>query len=303
MTDLLKDEIKDRVNVENSNITAKEYFDKVKNLKHVFTEKDLEAVYENCLYLANKAYVSGQTKALKKLIFCMETLSREKQLIDLGINTFVYMDDIDYFIDEVMKKSVKIIELKNYEREIPDDILEIVAKTKDIFDAFYVVFTDYSGKITRQVAKEKRDKDPILFGSFQHKDYHVIVDRFYYLGDWEDEYCDLTLEKMVNHMKEANVENIVHTIGVPKSLDELRLCLNAIDENGLVHEEWIDKSVENKENIENKENDKEVLKDESKIDDKEDLNDESKIDENKDLEDKSESKKFSFKSWLMGLFK
>lgn len=296
MTDILKNEIEDKMNKENAennnSLTAKEYFDKVKDLKHKFTDDDLKAVYDNCLYLANKAYVTGQTKALKKLIFCMETLSREKQLIDLGINTFVYMDDIDYFIDEVMKKSVKIIELKNYEREIPDDVLKVVAKTKDIFDVFYVVFTDYSGKVTRQVRKEERDKDPILFGSFQHKDYHVIVDRFYYLGDWEDEFCDLTLEKMVNRMKEADVDNIVHTIGVPKSLEELRECLNSMDENGLVHKEWVKDSKEINETVSevNEEIEKEV----------DDKTAEVCEEVNKQV-DGEKPKKFNFLSWLLNI--
>jgi hypothetical protein len=98
---VLKEEIAERVNnsEEDSSISAKEYFNKIKGMKHTFSDKDLDNVYENCLILANKAQITGQTKALKKLLFCMESLEKEKAIIDLGINTFVYLDDIDYFID------------------------------------------------------------------------------------------------------------------------------------------------------------------------------------------------------------
>lgn len=217
------DELRD-----DSKMTAKEYFDLVKGCRKNFEEKDLQDVYENCMYLANKAVITGQKKALSKLLFQMECLEKEKELLSLGINTYVHMDDVDYFIDEVRQKTVKIIELENYEREIPDDVVENVSKTRHLFDAYYVVFTDYTGKVERQVEKERRDRDPILFGVFRSKTRHSVVDRFYYLGDWVDDYCDLTLEKMVGEMQEEG-RDIKKTIKMPKTIDELRDCLDEMD--------------------------------------------------------------------------
>ncbi len=134
-------------------------------------------------------------------MFLLECIEKERNVIELGIDTFVYKEDIEKYIDDISKNTVKIIELENYEREIPDEIVEIIEKTKDIFDKMYVLFTDYTGKITKEISKERRDKDPILFGVFSDEKSRAIVDRFYYLGDWEDEYCDLTLEKMINDYK------------------------------------------------------------------------------------------------------
>ncbi|EOE7167609.1 hypothetical protein ACKTJR_002714 [Clostridioides difficile] len=128
-------------------------------------------------------------------MFLLECTEKERKIIELGIDTFVYKEDIEKYIDGISKNTVKIIELENYEREIPDEIVEIIEKTKDIFDKMYVLFTDYTGKITKEISKERRDKDPILFGIFSDEKSRAIVDRFYYLGDWEDEYCDLTLKK------------------------------------------------------------------------------------------------------------
>lgn len=124
---------------------------------------------------------------------------------------------------------MKIIELENYEREIPDEIVEIIGRVKDKFDQLYIVFTDYTGKVERQVQKERRAKDPILFGTFQNQTSRTVIDRFYYLGDWEDEYCDLTLDKMVNETKKAGKRNIVRTISTPADIQELKEQLGTLE--------------------------------------------------------------------------
>ncbi|EQL11139.1 Uncharacterised protein [Clostridioides difficile] len=95
----------------------------------------------------------------------------------------------------------------------------------------YVLFTDYTGKITKEISKERRDKDPILFGVFSDEKSRAIVDRFYYLGDWEDEYCDLTLEKMINDYKKKGRQDILKHIITPKSLDELKKELDSLEKN------------------------------------------------------------------------
>lgn len=205
------------------------YFDYVKDKKKHITDKDLETIYDNCLKLLNKYLVTGQVKGALKLKFHLETIEKEREVVSLGIDTFVYRDDIEDYIDNVANDVVKIIELENYEREIPDEIVKAVAKVKDKFDAFYVVFTDYTGKIEKQVEKERRDKDPILFATFEDKNTGSIVERFYFIGDWEDEYCDLTLDKMVSEMKESKDVNVSHNIYTPKTLDELEEQLAALE--------------------------------------------------------------------------
>lgn len=209
--------------------TAKDYFDKIKSLKHEFSESDMDEVYYNCLYLANKSVKTMQIKALKKLLFHMDCLVKEKELLKYGINTFIYKDDVDFFIDEVRKKDVVIIELENYERELPNEIVEIVEKTKHIFTSYYVLFTDYTGKVRQQIKKEKRDRDPILFGVFEDDKTYSVIERFYYLGDWIDDYCDLTLDKMVNQMKIKTGNDIIHNIYKPETMTQLRQQLDMLD--------------------------------------------------------------------------
>lgn len=210
-------------------LTPQEYFEQVKERKHSITDEELLKVYDNCLELLNKYKITGQKKGMRKLIFHLDCIEKEREIVKMGITTFIYRDDIEEYIDTVAKDTVKIIELENYEREIPDEIVEIIGRVKDKFDQLYIVFTDYTGKVEKRVQKERRSKDPILFGTFQNQTSRTVIDRFYYLGDWEDEYCDLTLDKMVNETEKAGNRNIVKTISTPADIQELKEQLGTLE--------------------------------------------------------------------------
>ena len=169
-------------------ITPSQYFENLKNAKQTITTDALKNSYSIFIKLAKKYDELGQTEfkteSLKKIDFLVDVLSKEEKLIEIGVTTFIYKDVIEDYIENVADKTVKIIEMSRYMREIPDDLVEVVDKTRDLFDEFYVVFTDYTGQEERKVEKERRDKDPILFGAF--KNGSNVSDRFYFLGDWVD---------------------------------------------------------------------------------------------------------------------
>lgn len=217
------------MSTENTTLTPQEYFDSVKERKHSITDEDLRLVYDNCLELLNKYKITGQTNGIKKLMFHLDCIEKEREIVKLGITTFVYRDDIEFYINNVASDVVKIIDIESYEREIPDEIVAVIEKVKDKFDQLYIVFTDYTGAAERQVMKERRQKDPILFGTFQNEKARSVIDRFYYLGDWIDEYCDLTLDKMVNETKNVGKRDIVKTIKTPADITELKVQLKALE--------------------------------------------------------------------------
>ena len=169
-------------------ITPSQYFENLKNAKQTITTDALKNSYSIFIKLAKKYDELGQTEfkteSLKKIDFLVDVLSKEEKLIEIGVTTFIYKDVIEDYIENIADKTVKIIEMSRYMRKIPDDLVEVVDKTKELFDEFYVVFTDYTGQEERKVEKERRDKDPILFGAF--KNGSNVSDRFYFLGDWVD---------------------------------------------------------------------------------------------------------------------
>ena len=115
-------------------ITPSQYFDYLKGAKNVITTDALKNSYEAFLKLAEKYQKLGQVESLKKLCFLADVLVKEEKLIEMGINTYVYKDTIEDYIENVADKTVKIVELSRYMREIPDDLVETIEKTKDIFD-------------------------------------------------------------------------------------------------------------------------------------------------------------------------
>lgn len=202
--------------------TPDEYFHIIKNSRQEITDEDLQKIYDNCLELLNKYKITGQRKGAQKLLFHLSCIEKEREIVAAGVNTFIYRDDIEEYIDHIAKDVVKIIELENYEREIPDEIVRVVEEVGGKFDRLYVLFTDYTGKVERQIQRERRSTDPILFGTFQNPSSRTVIDRFYYLGDWEDEFCDLTLDKMVGEVRSVRKRDITHTIKTPEDLEELK---------------------------------------------------------------------------------
>lgn len=202
-------------------LTPYQYFEEVKSRKSKITDRELARIYDNCLELIEKAKRTGQKNQIKRCLFHLDTIEKERELVKLGIDTFIYKDDITFFMKQVAKDHVKIIEVENYEREIPDEIVDVIEKVRDKFSQLYIVFTDYSEDLTKKVIS-KRDKDPILFGVFKNSEAKSVIDRFYYLGDWVDEYCDLTLDKMLAETERVGNRKIAHTIKTPADIEELK---------------------------------------------------------------------------------
>ena len=212
-------------------LTPSQYFDYLKDAKKTITLDTLKESFDVFIALAEKYKRLGQIESLKKLCFLSDTLVKEEKLIELGISTYVYKDVIEDYIENVSDKSVKIIELSRYIREIPDELVPTIETAKGVFDEIYVIFTDYTGKEERKIEKERRDKDPILFGVFKSEGDRFVSDRFYFLGDWVDEYCDLTLDKLVEQYKKKGKDSPTNTIVVPKSAEELRNLMKSYEED------------------------------------------------------------------------
>jgi len=210
-----------------------EYFQDLKTKKRKWNTEKLKLLLNNTEKLLTKAYKLNQEEVCRKLLFNLDVIQKEKKVFDLGIDTFIYSEDILEYINDISNKEVKIIELKKFPREIPDNISNKILelKEKKIFDDFLIVFTDYTGEVEKQVEKERRRKDPIIFGIFT-KDKN-FCNRCYFIADWEDEYCDLTLERMIGEMAEEGI-NIKHSVEQNIELDDIRSYINSLDEKNKV---------------------------------------------------------------------
>ena len=95
---------------------------------------------------------------------------------------------------------------------VPDEVIDKVEKARDYFDMLYVAYTDYTGETVRKVEKEKRDKDPILFGAFlvpSDNGNMIPSEHLFFIADWVDEYCDLTMDQLIESYRNATGEDIL----------------------------------------------------------------------------------------------
>lgn len=182
----------DRTN--NLKFSSQEYSDSLTNRKQTITIQRLSQHFDNVICSMDKYTVTNQLYLVNKLQFIIETLRKERDLVKMGLNTFICFEDIQNYIDNNSKDVVNIIELENYRHSIPDEFVEIVHKTNHVFNKFYIVYTDYTKEIQEQVIEKK---GPILFGAFQDTKTKVFHERFYLIGEWEYSYCDSTFKKIV----------------------------------------------------------------------------------------------------------
>lgn len=224
----------EEIKIENETIDPEDYFGNLKSKRQETTDEFLKNLYVNMEEMLKKAHALGQTRVVKKLLYTLNVLEKERELYELGFRSFVYRDDIEYYMDKVSSKAVKIITLEEYPREIPNEVAEklMILKEKNIFDEYYVVFTDYTGAVEREVAAERKRKDPIIFGTFAERtrNSRMLHDRFYYIADWEDEYCDLTFDKMISELSMKGKE-VKNSVCIPDAdVQTIRDYINALEE-------------------------------------------------------------------------
>lgn len=210
-----------------------EYF---KNLKTNLKDAELEMFQKQMKVISEQIILSkqiGQDNLLNKLSFTYKVIAKEQQAFSAGYTKYLLKDEILKFLNVVKpKNSVKIIELKRYPRPIPMDALQLIDKAQklEIFDDFFVVFTDFTDN-NYESEKDKemiqRNRDPVVFGWFKNDIAGFKHDRMYLIADWIDDHCDLDFSRLIEKMSEhfdTTVGNIVHStidITIMENIDDI----------------------------------------------------------------------------------
>jgi len=211
-------------------VTPSVYFNYVKGLKTKLNAEEYNVIIDTTIKLLQKAMITKQTDMAKKLTSELELAIREFDTAKKGFDIYVSRKDIEKYIGEVEAKSIKIVELSKYEREIPDEVIDKISKAQEIFDELYIVFTDYTKKETKKVARHRRDKDPIVFGAFKNdKDPSnvYVEDRLFFIADWVEDKCDLTLEELCRDIHDIDDRTITYKVTTPKGEDEAKKILDS----------------------------------------------------------------------------
>lgn len=146
----------------------------------------------------------GQTALYETMKVEVEIHKAEAQLDAIGMKKYITEDSIIQFIRK-SEKSLRLDWIKNFVRMIPDDVADkkIKADERHIFDNYVILHYD-PNNTGRELTTEEKEKmlDPILFG--------VLVGsrKLYFIGDWIDEHCDLTLNEVIKHLGESHIKEV-----------------------------------------------------------------------------------------------
>ena len=210
-----------RESIDPKNIkTPSEYFKYIKNMSEGIKSENLKALYNATASALKTCVITGQKDLARSLMVKLELLTRERNAVDNGFDQVINRTDLEAWVIDIASQAkdnkepnpIHIIELKRYQRMVPDEVIDKVEKARDYFDMLYVAYTDYTGETVRKVEKEKRDKDPILFGAFlvpSDNGNMIPSEHLFFIADWVDEYCDLTMDQLIESYRNATGENIL----------------------------------------------------------------------------------------------
>jgi hypothetical protein len=181
-------------------ITPKEFFESVKNsAEELVLANERFASYEKAIAHLKR---TGQIAILERMEYDLEIHRAETQLYAIGHTKVVTEQNVVDFGSKACRE-LRLDWIKNFSRLIPEKVLEAKEKCDEnlIFDNYVIMHYDpYKDGVLQTVDEIKaqiiKEKDPILFG--------VIAgsNKLYYVGDWVDEYCDLTFDKLVEKLGE-----------------------------------------------------------------------------------------------------
>lgn len=165
----------------------------------------------------------GQQAAFETLAAHLSCIVRESEAVACGYSTWVSLDTINKFKKyQNLREIVHFKKLEDFPRVIPDDV---IAKIKDIqdkkvFDSLHVLYLDYTKEELKTNKQKIKEKDPILFGKFAVND-----ERYYYIADWIDEKCDLTLKSFIKELEAIADASFDHPsdVKLPSEVEDIDL--------------------------------------------------------------------------------
>lgn len=170
-------------------IPVDKFFERVK--KDKLKIQIIDKIVDKYMSSIERAELAGQTALVEKLKDSLEVVKMETKICQLGVSDYLTKKQVEDLMEK-SSKNIVITPIRNFTRFIPDDIVKKVAKLKkeNIFSDFVIMHYDPKKENVQKTKKEiEKEKDPIVFGLLRGSD------NYYFIADWVDEYCNLTLKE------------------------------------------------------------------------------------------------------------
>jgi len=216
-------------------IGPKLYFSYVKSKLNKTQLKKLKSRLTKLQSLVKSAEETGQKALYEEFSKMLVVAVRESEAAACGHDVYVNKKDINKFMNLVTedqqsrRNPIRFKKLEDFPRAIPTKIRKIIksVQSKQLFDELHVLYLDYTGEEIKSNKEKIREKDPVLFGKFAYDD-----EKYYFIADWIDDYCDLTLSGFVDKLKSEDEEySVSKTEDVtPEYLERIKKEIQERDE-------------------------------------------------------------------------
>lgn len=188
-----------KIEKKKNEISPQLYFKYTKKKFGTFQGITLERRLKRLRAAFDKVVSNGQEDLGMKLMREIDREVRESMMYARGVKHFIEKEDADRFRTSLAKGKISDTKFESFTRVIPKDVLEKKKKVQDLFDGFVIyhywnedVEKDRGKKQKMDESEKQKMRDPILFGVIKESN------RLYFVADWEDEYCDLTFDQMID---------------------------------------------------------------------------------------------------------
>lgn len=148
------------------------------------------------------AKANGQKSLIEDLEDRVKLVGLESQLFAVGEITYLTEENIIKFA-EICEKGLRLDWIQNFTRIIPADVCASKKRADGfgVYDNYVILHFDPDGKATRKTkAQIAKERDPILFGVIKGSR------RLYFIDDWEDELCNLTLDDIAEKVEISKID-------------------------------------------------------------------------------------------------
>lgn len=186
------------------------FFESVKAEQTELDAQHVNEVLDKYETVLENAKLNNQIALVEKITDYAGVLKNELILSTSNFKKYLTEESIVKFYNiaskhEKKQTGLKLTYVKNFAKIIPEEIT-VLKKEADklcIFDNFVILHYDYDGTAVAETkAEEQRRKDPIMFGVIRGSR------NLYYIGDWIDEYCDLTLDGIIKKIGKKSVKEM-----------------------------------------------------------------------------------------------
>jgi hypothetical protein len=177
-------------------VSVKYVFDLVlTNPEELIILRERDAAFQE---LIDRATVAGQVSLVEQLELEREIRKFESALFAKGMKRFISEAQLLKFV-RGCERGLCLDWVRHFTRVIPREVVDAKVKCDEagLFDNYCVLHFDPDEKATTQADRDAaaaKRRDPILFGVMRGSR------KLYFVGDWKDELCDLTLQQVVDKL-------------------------------------------------------------------------------------------------------